>query len=101
MCSENLSEKELSVNQSGEKSPRKTRADVGSPGKEALNKERPEEPPQQKKTSPVKRTPITTKELISYAWQISRGMAYLVEMKVCRGQFGTYCSTVIRFSELF
>ena len=32
--------------------------------------------------SEEKRTPITTKELIGYAWQIARGMAYLVEMKV-------------------
>ena len=82
-CSESLSEKELHVKTSEEKSPRKTTTEVCSPGKETLSKEGLENNQQpEKEKSPEKQTPITTKELIGYAWQISRGMSYLVEMKV-------------------
>ncbi|XP_043202608.1 proto-oncogene tyrosine-protein kinase receptor Ret-like [Amphibalanus amphitrite] len=80
-CSENISEKETNVEKSTEKSPRKSAPEADSAGKEQLGTDGPAGgQPDQKAAE--KRSPITTKELIGYAWQIARGMSYLVEMKM-------------------
>ena len=83
ICSDTFSEKELGVKKPAEKSPQKAVSDLDSAGRRAVIKDSPQG--ESEKRTAEKPTPITTKELIGYAWQISRGMSYLVEMKVRRG----------------
>ena len=73
-----LSEKELGVEKSAGRSPQKAASDLDPAGKRTVIKDSPQGDDERRTAG----KPITTKELIGYAWQISRGMAYLVEMKV-------------------